>query len=106
MPKRTVFAENAPNPMPEVFPQAIVANGLVFCSGNIAMDESNKIIDGDVKAHTVSGHAISRGDGVKDVAASNNQEPLSGSQGRWLELGQNCQDQHLLGRLWGLQPGQ
>ncbi|KAH7161841.1 putative L-PSP endoribonuclease family protein Brt1 [Dactylonectria macrodidyma] len=53
MSKHIVVSNDAPNPLPSVFPQAVVANGLVFCSGNIAMDpETCKVIDGDIKAHT------------------------------------------------------
>lgn len=54
MSKTVVVAAKAPNPMPHIFPQAVIANGQVFCSGNIAMDESCRIIPGDIKAHTVS----------------------------------------------------
>ncbi|KIV95807.1 hypothetical protein, variant [Exophiala mesophila] len=51
---QSVVTTNAPNPMPTVFPQAVVtANGFVFCSGNIAMDpQTLKVIDGDIQAHT------------------------------------------------------
>ncbi|KAH7012977.1 endoribonuclease L-PSP [Ilyonectria robusta] len=62
MSKRIIVTEEAPNPMPSVFPQAVVANGLVFCSGSIAMDPKTcKIIDGDIKAHT---HQI-----IKNISA-------------------------------------
>jgi hypothetical protein len=51
-----VLTANAPNPMPHIFPQAVVTtNGFVFCSGSIAMDPKTlKVIDGDIQAHTVS----------------------------------------------------
>ncbi|RVX72669.1 hypothetical protein B0A52_04067 [Exophiala mesophila] len=51
---QSVVTTNAPNPMPTIFPQAVVtANGFVFCSGNIAMDpQTLKVIDGDIQAHT------------------------------------------------------
>ncbi|UPK92580.1 hypothetical protein LCI18_003515 [Fusarium solani-melongenae] len=52
MSKQPVRTSTAPDPMPRVFPQAVVANGLVYCSGNISMDETNHLIEGDVKAHT------------------------------------------------------
>lgn len=54
-----VLTENAPNPMPHIFPQAVVTtNGFVFCSGSIAMDPKTlKVIDGDIQAHTVSANS-------------------------------------------------
>ncbi|KAF7556555.1 hypothetical protein G7Z17_g1366 [Cylindrodendrum hubeiense] len=62
MSKRTIITNKAPNPMPYVFPQAVVANGLVFCSGSIAMDPSTcEIILGDIKDHT---HQI-----IKNISA-------------------------------------
>lgn len=43
-----------PTGLKGIYSQAIVANGMVFCSGSVAMDPATgKIIDGDVKAHTV-----------------------------------------------------
>ncbi|KAJ5930814.1 hypothetical protein N7466_006307 [Penicillium verhagenii] len=51
--KRAVLTKDAPPPLPGIYSQAIVANGLVFCSGSVPMDATTgKIIDGDVKAHT------------------------------------------------------
>jgi enamine deaminase RidA (YjgF/YER057c/UK114 family) len=44
---------NAPAPMP-VFSQAIKANGMVFCSGNIGLDKDTwKLVEGGIKAQTV-----------------------------------------------------
>ena len=53
---RGIVTPDAPNPMPHLFPQGVVtANGMVFCSGSIAMDPKTlKIVDGDIQAHTVS----------------------------------------------------
>lgn len=35
------------------YSQAIVANGLVFCSGQVAIDpETNELVEGDIKAQT------------------------------------------------------
>src|SRR4051812_27453887 len=35
------------------YSQAIVANGLVFCSGQVAIDpETNQLVEGDIKAQT------------------------------------------------------
>ncbi|CAD0084598.1 unnamed protein product [Aureobasidium vineae] len=50
--KQIISTEKAPS-LPNIYNQAIAVNGLVFCSGTIAIDpESEKIIDGDIKAHT------------------------------------------------------
>ncbi|KAH2456058.1 hypothetical protein KXV71_007861 [Aspergillus fumigatus] len=47
------LTEKAPKPLPGIYSQAIIANGVVYCSGAVAMDpETGKLIDGDVKAHT------------------------------------------------------
>jgi len=35
-----------------VYSQAIVANGFVYCSGQIPADKTGTIVDGDVKVHT------------------------------------------------------
>lgn len=52
--KTPVLTEKAPKPLPGIYSQAIIANGVVYCSGAVAMDpETGKLIDGDVKAHTV-----------------------------------------------------
>ena len=53
--KQVVKTDKAPAGLKGIYNQAIVANGMVFCSGSIAMDPAtSKLIDGDVKAHTVS----------------------------------------------------
>jgi hypothetical protein len=53
-PRTSVFTKGAPDPLPGLYSQAIIANGIVYCSGNVAMDHrTNKIIDGDIAAHTV-----------------------------------------------------
>jgi reactive intermediate/imine deaminase len=52
-PRTPIFTKNAPNPLLGLYSQAIVANGFVYCSGNVAMDpETNQIIYGDIQAHT------------------------------------------------------
>jgi hypothetical protein len=44
---------NAPAPLP-VFSQAIKANGMIFCSGNIGLDKDTwKLVEGGIKAQTV-----------------------------------------------------
>ncbi|OQO13620.1 hypothetical protein B0A48_01849 [Cryoendolithus antarcticus] len=51
--KQKITTKDAPDALPHIFSQAIVANGFVYCSGSIAMHpETLKIVDGDVAAHT------------------------------------------------------
>lgn len=53
-PKTPILTSEAPKPLPGIYSQAIVANNTVYCSGAVAMDASTgKIIEGDIKAHTV-----------------------------------------------------
>jgi len=52
MSRQVVFTKDAPPPRAGVNCQAMVAGGLVFCSGNLPADLSGKIIDGDIQAHT------------------------------------------------------
>lgn len=53
--KVPVLTDKAPKPLPGIYSQAIIANGVVYCSGAVPMDATTgKLIDGDVKAHTVS----------------------------------------------------
>lgn len=55
-PKQPVSTDNAPKPLPGIYSQAIVANGFVYCSGQVPMDPAtSKLVEGDVAAHTVSG---------------------------------------------------
>lgn len=52
--KTPITTDKAPKALPGIYSQAIVSNGVVYCSGSVAMDaETGKIIDGDIKAHTV-----------------------------------------------------
>jgi enamine deaminase RidA (YjgF/YER057c/UK114 family) len=52
--KIPVNTDMAPKALPGIYNQAIVAHGMVFCSGAVALDKhTGRIIDGDVKAHTV-----------------------------------------------------
>jgi hypothetical protein len=52
--KTPILTDKAPKPLPGIYSQAIVANGVVYCSGAVPMDAATgKLIDGDVKAHTV-----------------------------------------------------
>ncbi|KAL2219088.1 putative L-PSP endoribonuclease family protein [Thermoascus aurantiacus ATCC 26904] len=51
--KTPVFTEKAPKPLPGIYNQAIIANGVVYCSGAVALDpETGKLVEGDIKAHT------------------------------------------------------
>ncbi|KAH7169419.1 Endoribonuclease L-PSP/chorismate mutase-like protein [Fusarium sp. MPI-SDFR-AT-0072] len=54
MPGKTpINTTKAPKALPGIYNQAIVANGMVFCSGVVALDiDTMKIKEGDVKAHT------------------------------------------------------
>ncbi|KAK1062989.1 hypothetical protein LTR74_009813 [Friedmanniomyces endolithicus] len=52
--KKVVLTDKAPPPIKGVYNQAIVANGTVYCSGQIGTDPATgKIVEGDVQAHTV-----------------------------------------------------
>jgi hypothetical protein len=52
--KQAILTNNAPKPLPGIYSQAIVANGFVYCSGQVPMDPSTgKLVEGDVQAHTV-----------------------------------------------------
>ena len=54
MPKVATLTDKAPKPLPGIYSQAIIANGVVYCSGAVAMDPvTGKLVEGDVKAHTV-----------------------------------------------------
>ncbi|KAJ6011658.1 hypothetical protein N7451_003070 [Penicillium sp. IBT 35674x] len=51
--KIPVLTDRAPKPLPGIYSQAIIANGVVYCSGAVPMDATTgQLIDGDVKAHT------------------------------------------------------
>jgi enamine deaminase RidA (YjgF/YER057c/UK114 family) len=53
-PKQPVLTTQAPPPLPGIYSQAIVANGVIYCSGQVGMDPvTKKIVEGDVKARTV-----------------------------------------------------
>jgi hypothetical protein len=51
--KQAVVTDKAPAPLP-FYSQAIIANGVVYCSGAVGMDPvTRKLAEGDVKARTV-----------------------------------------------------
>ena len=55
MPTRVaVKTDKAPAPLP-VYSQAIICNGMVYCSGQVAMHpETKKIVEGGISDRTVS----------------------------------------------------
>jgi 2-iminobutanoate/2-iminopropanoate deaminase len=52
MDKRRIETERAPAAIGP-YSQAVVAQGLVFCSGQIALDPATGALEGDVRAQTV-----------------------------------------------------
>ncbi|KAF4466345.1 endoribonuclease L-PSP [Fusarium albosuccineum] len=53
MARTPVSTKKAPATPANLMNQAIIANGLVFTSGALAMDpQTGKVIDGDIEAHT------------------------------------------------------
>jgi len=60
MSKQAVLTDNAPKPLPGIYSQAIVANGFVYCSGQVPLDPATgHMAEGDIQAHTV-GSSTSR----------------------------------------------
>jgi enamine deaminase RidA (YjgF/YER057c/UK114 family) len=52
MSKVAVYTEKAPKPRP-VYSQAIVANGFVFCSGQLPKTVEGKLVEGTVQDRCV-----------------------------------------------------
>jgi enamine deaminase RidA (YjgF/YER057c/UK114 family) len=52
MSKAAVFTDKAPKPRP-VYSQAIVANGFVFCSGQLPKTLEGKLVEGTVQDRCV-----------------------------------------------------
>ncbi|KAH8897357.1 YjgF-like protein [Thozetella sp. PMI_491] len=51
--KRPILTANAPKPLPGLYNQAIVAGGIVYCSGTVAVDpETGRIVEGDIRDRT------------------------------------------------------
>ncbi|TKX27308.1 hypothetical protein C1H76_0145 [Elsinoe australis] len=51
--KTPIKTSNAPNPLPAVLNQAIVAGGTVYCSGQVAVDvNTGKLVEGTVGDRT------------------------------------------------------
>lgn len=56
VPRISTHTDEAPQPYGGLYSQAVIAGGVVYCSGIIAIDPATgMLIDGDIKAHTVSG---------------------------------------------------
>lgn len=54
IPRTAAHTDKAPQPYGGLYSQAIIAGGVVYCSGIVAIDpETGSLVDGDVKAHTV-----------------------------------------------------
>ncbi|KAL2392410.1 hypothetical protein ABEF95_004768 [Exophiala dermatitidis] len=51
--KKAVSTDKAPKSLPNILNQAVVANGLVFCSGQLPVDPTTKkLVEGDIQART------------------------------------------------------
>lgn len=52
--RTAAHTDKAPQPYGGLYSQAVIASGVVYCSGIVAIDpETGSLIDGDVKVHTV-----------------------------------------------------
>ncbi|KAI9713818.1 MAG: hypothetical protein M1820_000548 [Bogoriella megaspora] len=70
--KRAIVTDKAPLLQPPQFPfsQAIVHNGMVFCSGNIGMDPSSKtLIEGAVGDRTVRADSPKEAQALRNLSA-------------------------------------
>jgi enamine deaminase RidA (YjgF/YER057c/UK114 family) len=52
MTKRAVYTDKAPKPRP-IYNQAMVANGFVFCSGQLPKDIDGQLVGGTLQDRTV-----------------------------------------------------
>jgi len=52
--RTSIISSKVANAFPDVFPHAVKANGMIFVSGSIGWDETNKIVEGGIQEHTVS----------------------------------------------------
>lgn len=77
MSRTPVFTTDAPPPRVGIYSQAIVCNGLVYCSGSLPADpEMGQLIEGDITAHTVcytfqlyTGERVDKFDRRRNVAS-------------------------------------
>jgi hypothetical protein len=81
-PKQAVLTEKAPKPIPGVLSQAIIANGTVYCSGQIGLDPtSRKLLEGSIQDRTVrtrkesSRHSFPRGGFRSEMAIDPSNSP-------------------------------
>ena len=51
--KTPIVSSKVPNPLPDIFPHAIKAGGLIFVSGSIGLDENSQMVEGGIQEHTV-----------------------------------------------------
>lgn len=57
--RTAAHTDKAPQPYGGLYSQAVIASGVVYCSGIVAIDpETGSLIDGDVKAHTVRNNTL------------------------------------------------
>jgi len=66
--RQAVHTDKAPAPLP-VYSQAMVCNGMVYCSGQVAINpETNAMVEGGITDRTVCHHlwACLRGGGRAD----------------------------------------
>lgn len=54
--KTLIVSSEVANPLPDLFPHAVKAGGLIFVSGSIGLDKNNKMVEGGIQEHTVSTH--------------------------------------------------
>jgi hypothetical protein len=95
--KHVVLTENAPPTLPGIYSQAIVASGFVYCSSCVPMDaQTGKIVDGDIKMHTVGLFCHYLGAVLTlIVLASMHQKYIEHSRSRWFKHHQGRQIQCL-----------
>jgi enamine deaminase RidA (YjgF/YER057c/UK114 family) len=52
--KTPIISSKVANPLPDIFPHAVKAGGLVFVSGSIGLDETSNMVEGGIQERTVS----------------------------------------------------
>lgn len=81
--KRAVFTDKAPAPLP-VFSQAIVHNGIVYCSGQVGTDPATReLVEGTVKDRTVRVCLLAPSLAAQDGRPSSNMGWKAAGLGRW-----------------------
>ena len=51
--RSSIVSPHVGNPIPDLIPHAVKANGLVFVSGSIGFDKDCKLVEGGITEHTV-----------------------------------------------------